>query len=833
MRLPALSPRSVAGNLQWMTTGTVTASFVAPGRNVRFASGTQTLAEFYRRLALYGSLPGAFQHRTLMRRTPVSAVIERMARSAPAAIEDYPHWQRRIVETAEFVAGMDPAPVEPWSLLTVELPVHAAGGVAVAARQFAALTGAMPKPPGDEDVERAQRDADALLANLRTFVPDLQPATAGDLRWYCEWACTFGGLEPAWTHPYYQDPEPGRTMLMPLCDAGLNLDGHHGTFVTVDTDVRPERGEPAVEQRVHQAILVVSDHPSSWRYPGFCLWDELTDLPFTVELVASGRVVANRKARAELNPAFKALAWMEQESEDDATPHVDAQDAWEQINAELDALREHRGPAVPSTLAVRVGARTVDELDDRVRTVSSVLDAEAVRLTRPRGRQTQLWASLLATGGDAPVLAPFRRQLHARDLASVGLHHADVLGDDRGRVYALAGAAHPDAPPRLIHRDPTWGPRDDAGNRAAVRANTGDLGVGKSLDVKLDVLDVLCLGGGAIVIDRSLDREWSRASLAFPVEPSVVDPASSRHTLDPLRVFAANLPDDVERRADLLRLAETHTLGYLALKLRIGDDDDQRYDVLTHAVQALLSDRTLLPPSMPNLLRLLNQYAGHDAPEPALPSAGERDAAAKLAMRLGNVARSSTAAANVMRDAPPVDLTNPAVVFSVPGLDLDTADGHATIYLLSALTIAFLHATDRFNLVALTEFEALAKDRRGARLANETTRQTRRANGGLVADSQLVVDYVDPQLFRIRTIARNEDPDAALAALRFAGVADPSDSLVAALMTAETGMKLYTDHRRRTGWADVLPPLDEDTFRAFRTDPGRPVSRWELGSAAA
>jgi hypothetical protein len=806
------------GNVQWTPAG-VTATFITPTVNMTHRRRETRLSPFHGWTGLYASLIGPFSQSAIHRQVPEQAVIDRMAAAADPAL---PAWDQRIDETVQFIRQLPRRPTENLGTLTVRLPVAESRSKTL--WPLLASLEHPPPMPAHAEQQQARKEAAKQLTLLSALVPGIRPATTGELLWLSAFHMTFGGVEPDYTRPEFTaDPAVPR-LVLPLGDGHLRRRGGRRPSVQIDA---PILIDGAVDrQDVYQAFLVVSDFARAWDYPEAALAEDLANLDVRTTTHILGRAVPNQQARNALDKFFKATDWVETESAGDATPHIDALTAREDLNRELEQLASHGGPATPAVIVIRVGASNPDELEESCKLLQATLDPVQTRFIRLAGQQTSLWTATLPGSGQQHRLNRWARAMHSKDLAGLGLFHGHDLGDPDGRLYALHAADGDASPIRLVFRNPMRGPRSEHGNAGATSGAVGDMGSGKSLSVKMDADTVLAMGGGVFAIDTSEQREWQRACRGFPTASIVVDPADPTWTFDPLRTFTSNLPGQPERRADMLRLAERHTIGFFAIRLSIPSEDDDRYDALESAVQDLLSDDPPLPPTSPNLLRVLQWRASDSSIGPApddprlrpVTDPGAQSSHATLVTRLRNLARSQGKGRNIMGDGRTLDLSAPCIVISDPGVDYSTIEGRATVYLASAYAAAYMNATPRFNLATITELRILDEHQWGSRLVDDLLTQTRRANGGLAADSQLARHYRRPELFIERTAARTRDENAARAAIEFVG-AEPTAALIAQLQTMATGLKLYRDRDGNVGIIDVIPPIDERRMLLFRADP--------------
>jgi len=846
------APMHVMGNVQWHVSGLVTASFLVDTTNVRYMSPERRLIEYYRANAMYSSITQPFIHESATVQVPPSTVMDRMAATVGGYdnLHKYPHWQKRMDDTLAFVTNNLPAaPVEDLSMLTIALPIKRDAPHKTIWKMFQNATSGSSSVPEEQEQMVARRMADTQFRRLRLLTDRVRPASEADLRWYSAFAQTFGGIEPPRTHPHFNIDPQFPMPIIPLINADLKA---HSKHIEIESPIvyDPVLGRKGGSQTVYQTFLVVNGFARAWRYPDAALWDDLHDLPFPIRAAYLGRSVPNATARRSLNKIYKHLNWVEEESEADAVPHIDAIAARSAIDGELAELARHGGPAMPGTIVIGIADTDLEKLEENAQSITEILDPTQTLLHRVRGKQVDLWSAINPGSPRPMIVGHYERQFHAGDIAGLGIHHGHKLGDDTGRLYGLLSARSEGAPPRLVFRNAIKGPLDSEGNRGALTSNTGSVGAGKSMDAKQYVHDVLSLGHGAFVLDRSEDQEMVRFALAGPVPAIVIKATDSRTTIDPLRVGMANLPNKADARAHMLELTEKHTLDWLAIQASIKDDDDPRYDMLARAVHLLLDQSNLSPltPSLPNVLRIMRHFAGDtDGPAPPALADGspdprfraptdqfQRQHASAVALKLSNLAASGRVGTNLFGNGIPLDLSAPYIVFSAPGLTFDSNHDRAVIYLVTSLALTFIRATNRFNLIYLPELAELGKDRFGLKLVDDVKRQSRRSWGGLITDSQFARDYrqTGEELWTWRTAARAETETAAKDALKLVGH-DPTGDDIADLMTAPTGQKFIRDMDGNMGWVDVLPPLDRDVYSLARTDPGRPTTEIEDLEAVA
>jgi hypothetical protein len=842
------------GNVQWHVSGLVTATYIVDTVNVRFMAPERRLIEYHRANAMYSSITQPFIHESATVQVPPSTVMDRMAATVGGYdnLYKYPAWQKRMDDTLDFITNRLPAPpVEDFSLLHIALPIDRKAAHKTVWKMFQNVTSGTTGPPSEQEQMVARRLADNQYRRLRLLTDRVTEAKESDLRWFSAFTQTFGGMEPPRTHPHFNIDPAFPTPIIPLVNGEINRQPRKHIEIEAPVVYDPVLGmKGGSSQRVYQTFFAVNGFARSWVYPGAALWDDLHDLPFPIRAAYLGRSVPNATARRSLNKIYKHLSWVDEESSSDAVPHIDAIAARSSIDGELSELARHGGPAMPGTIIIGIANTDLEKLEDNARSIVELLDPTQTLLDRVRGKQADLWAALNPGSPRPMIVGRYERQFHAGDIAGLGIHHGHKLGDDTGRLYGLLSAPHEDSPPRLVFRNAIKGPLDSEGNRGALTSNTGDIGAGKSMDAKQSVHDVLALGHGAFVLDRSEDQEMVRFALAGPVPAIVIKATDPRTTIDPLRVGMANLPSSADARAHMLELTEKHTLDWLAIQASIKDDDDPRYDMLARAVHILLDQSNLgtLTPSLPNVLRIMRTFAGDEdampipllangTPDPRfkVPTDNfQRQNASAVALKLSNLASSGRVGTNLFGEGKPLDLSAPYIVFSAPGLTFDSNHDRAVIYLVTALALAFIRATDRFNLIYLPELAELGKDRFGLKLVDDVKRQSRRAWGGLITDSQHARDYlqVGEELWTWRTAARAGTETGARDALKFVGH-DPTSDDIADLITAPTGRKFIRDMDGDMGWVDVLPPLDQEVRNLARTDPGRPKAAIEDLEAVA
>jgi hypothetical protein len=386
-------------------------------------------------------------------------------------------------------------------------------------------------------LERARVRADRAHARLADYL-QARPASGAELQWLVRRAFCRGLGEPAIDGLH--EPRAlifernGEALLAPLEGDVLRwMDGwveHRGRALRIESELGVS----------WQAQLVLGALPERADFPGAraeLMFAPPESLPFGIDLSLNARFLPNdlalRIARRRIQDADQIMR-AESDGEQGASDlgyrrTLQARDLLAYLQS------SSRPPLLRATLAIAVGARGEQELEERVEMCRRAYGE--VRLHRPLGDQLQLFCQHLPA--QRTRVAGYDDTLTAEQVAAMMPTASHEAGSASGFYlgHTLSGSARP---VRLHLRE---GSESD---RNATILSVGALGSGKTtLDQKLKYEGFL-LGARVIDCDPKGDHRFHRLAEVAPHVESITlrpDPAL-RGVLDPLRVAPAHLRQD-------------------------------------------------------------------------------------------------------------------------------------------------------------------------------------------------------------------------------------------------------------------------------------------------
>ncbi|MFE3580608.1 ATP-binding protein [Streptomyces vinaceus] len=838
--------RHVAGHLLWASSGGVWAVW----RVEPLAGGylpAQVRQELLGRItSLVRSMPGMDPRLfVLAARTDPGEVAERMVQGVDW--QRLPAWAEVCAAGIDLLDGQEMHERTVW--LTVPLPSKAGATTAALGAMYtevAAALGLSPVPVSEGEVRAAHEAAERLQTSLGGGLA-LRPASPAEIVWMVQHAVSRGLEEPllsdaAASQRYGSRIHGGQLLSPSYADLGqvrLAEGGQErrpagrkrrsgGSWWRSATAVSPlGRLWLQVESEAgtgYQAHLVLAELPPAVAAEAADVLAQLEGLPFPVDVSVDLRVVAAKKARAQVQRKKREL--LDQAGQYGAQPTgmpyslPEAAGDLEEQDARM--ARTSVEVEVQSVTVLTVWGRDAATCDGRARELSAALVSGDYRVVRPIGMQEELFVLGLPGGVRAPKLGQFTQHQLSEDWAACGALTVSRVGDPTG---ILIGRDLDCGTLRPVLLNPADAPQVNASASSAV---IGELGAGKSTLEKLIAAAVVDRGGQAIVIDRTPLREWSRfAKASIGDRSQVIDAAQAQLSIDPLRVFGG-------------AVGAHYALSYLTLQLGVGAMTAAGA-VLHHAVEEVAGGPE---PSMGKVLGVLS----------ALASAGgsRADAAATMADLLRIVA-SNPLAAMVFDSALPVvsvtgDLGADMVVVTTAGLTLPPREafadaevlrqqplealiGRAVLYLLAAIArqAAFTDPT-RFCLVSLDEVYWLTSSAEGAALVHEILHDGRKHGAGVFLGAHAKEELgKDAGLVAYRYLARTTDRTRAAKGLRFLGLDGDDEDLLRLVTTGlspvgqagREGEMLLRDPRMQVGRIQVIAPEVPRLREHLFTTPGR------------
>ncbi|WP_143648813.1 ATP-binding protein, partial [Streptomyces alkaliterrae] len=586
----------------------------------------------------------------------------------------------------------------------------------------------------------------------------------------------------------------------------------------------------------YQSLLVLSQMPEKFTFPGSEYLAELDRLGFPVDWVARLKVVRGSEAESK---AQRQAAELEHQYEEYAEDPIGPPPTLDKATAAIDDYRQELSDRteveVQAMVAMCVWGQTPGEADRRAAAVSAEFKDALYEISRPVGQQEELWYGMLPGARTPSVMVRHRQYLLSRGFAMAGPFATAQLGDERGPLFGLhttSGGARP------VLVDWARGPREEAASASA--AFIGESGSGKTTAMKTAVYQILAGGrragqprsrGRVVVVDRTAHMEWAAFTRACPGTTQVIEIGQDAQvSLDPLRIFS-----DV-------REARRYTQSFLTLLLGIAPRSEEGL-ALREAIGAVLQHRR---PSLKVLLGELEQR-------------GRRDAAARRAGRaLGAFEDLDMSRALFDEALPPLAAGGAdAIVFAVHALSLPTAQeleaglekvedekvfGRAAMYLIAAVSRSICFSSpSEFCVAVWDECWWLTSSPEGLELVLEMVRDGRKNLAAAFLASHDPED-IGPSDSRRGAIIRGliprkwlfRQPDLELArrGLAFLGLNPDDPDLQTTVMTqlspvglspqerqARAGECLHRDLAGRISGMKVVTPPDAAIEPHLHSDP--------------
>ncbi len=551
----------------------------------------------------------------------------------------------------------------------------------------------------------------------------------------------------------------------------------------------------------HQALLVLGALPEEASFPGAdveLLYAPL-EVEFPVEASLSVEFVSNRVAqRLAQKRMVDADQQAKEETHGEHGPTVKTSEktmAARELQARLGG--SDRPPLLRSAISLRVGARSAEELEERVERLRA--EYGRVELHRPLGEQHRLF--LAGMPAQSFPLRDYQAHLLPEQIGAmvptaishagseIGPYIGHALTGSRAPVlFDLAEACKLSRPPSVLL--------------------TGSLGSGKTIALETLLYQAFCQGSTPIVdVDPKGDHRLNRLpGVAESIEEiELQGSATQRGLLDPLRIGGDSredlaygfltqvLPQPVPAewqtkiRAAVGAVVATdgRTCTEVLRALREGDEVARQ---AAEALEVHLSS---------GLARL-----AFGEPDRELPEAGR---AQLISIRIRGLVRPQPG-------TPRTELQD------------DERVSQAILRLVSAYALRLCAADERVHSVlALDEAWALLADAQGRSMLERFSRTGRSANITPILASQMVGDAaeLEPLIgsYFAFGVEREAEAERALGLLRL----DPDDEAARQrLIGFRSGRCMYLDHHGRTLPMRFDP--GEELLEALDTTPAREES---------
>ncbi|MER7467889.1 ATP-binding protein [Streptomyces sp. NPDC097981] len=838
--------RHVAGHLLWAPPGGVWAVWRVEPLAGGYLPAPVRQELLGRITALVRSMPGMEPRLfVLAARTDPGEVAERMVEGIDW--QRLPAWAEVCAAGIDLLDGQEMHERTVW--LAVPLPGKTgatAGALGAVYAEVSAALGLAPAPVPQGEVRAAREAAERLQTSLGGGL-GLRPASPAEIVWMVQHAVHRGLEEPllsdAVASPLYGSRIHGGQLLSPsyadlgqvrLAEGGQErrseargLQGAGSWWRSAAAASPLGRLWLQVESEAgagYQSHLVLAEFPPAVATDAADVLAQLEGLPFPVDVSVDLRVVAAKKARAQVQRKKREL--LDQAGQYGAQPtgmpHSLPEAAGDLEEQDARMARTSVEVEVQSVTVLTVWGPDAATCDGRARELSAALAAGDYRAVRPIGMQEELFVLGLPGGVRAPKLVQFTQHQLSEDWAACGALTQSRVGDPSG---ILIGRDLDCGTLRPVLLNPADAPQANASASSAV---IGDLGGGKSVLEKLVTAAIVDRGGQAIVIDRTPMREWAAfAQAAMGGRGQVIDAAQAQLSIDPLRVFGG-------------AAGAHYALSYLTLQLGVGAMSAAGA-VLHHAVEEVSAGPE---PSMGKVLDALTGLAH---------LGGSRADAAATMVDLLRIVASNPLAAMVFDAALPVvslagDLGADMVVVTTAGLTLPPREafadvevlrqqplealiGRAVLYLLAAIArqAAFSDPT-RFCLVSLDEVYWLTSSAEGSALVHEILHDGRKHGAGVFLGAHDADELgKDAGLVAYRYLARTTDRTRAAKGLRFLGLDGDDEDLLRLVTTGlspvgqagREGEMLLRDPRMQVGRIQVIAPDVPRLRERLFTTPGR------------
>jgi len=390
---------------------------------------------------------------------------------------------------------------------------------------------------GVSELERARVRADQAHARLADFLP-VRPVRGVELQWLIRRAFCRGLGEPLLDGLH--EPRAlvcernGEAVLAPLeGDVMRWMDGyveHRGRVLRIESELGTS----------WQAQLVVGALPERATFPSprvELMFAPVESLPFGIDLSLNARFLPNelalRIARRRVQDADQIVR-----AESDGEQGVTDQ-GYQRTQEARDLLAylqsSSRPPLLRATIAIAIGARDEEELEERVEMCRRAYGE--IRLHRPLGDQLELFCQHLP--GQRTRVAGYDDTLTPEQVAAMMPTATHEAGSRKGFYlgHTLSGSSRP------VRFNLREGSESD---RNTTILSVGALGSGKTtLDQKLKYEGFL-LGARVIDCDPKGDHRFHLLEEVAPHVECIAlrpDPAL-RGMLDPLRVAPEHLRQD-------------------------------------------------------------------------------------------------------------------------------------------------------------------------------------------------------------------------------------------------------------------------------------------------
>lgn len=570
------------------------------------------------------------------------------------------------------------------------------------------------------------------------------------------------------------------------------------------------------KEKSYAAYLTIDTVIGELEFPSselFYYQQESFDFPVDVSMHVE--IIENKKARSIVRNKKKELEDQNNHAYQNDTDTEDAVINGIRDSEELEnELAATKGAMYKLSYVVRVTAKSIEQLEERVDEIKDFYSDSNIRLVRPFGDMLGLsWEFLPAS---KRYLNDYIQYVTADFLGGLGFGASQMLGDEYGIYIGWNRETR-----KNVYINPALAAQGIRGTVTNALATTelGSLGGGKSVFINLLSYFIALYGGRVLVIDPKSERgHWKEKLPEFGDEMNIVNLASDEvygGLLDPFVIM--------KREKDAEKLA----LDILTYLTGVTINDGDKFPELREAVRRVSKrkEKGMLfvieelhnaeNPVAENLARHIEGFCDYDFAQ-LLFSDGRVKGAISLDRQMNIV--------QVQDLVLPGKETPPQEYSSAERLSV------AMLIVISNFALDLIYS-DRsiFKSVVMDEAWSILSVAEGKALAGKMTRAGRSMNAGVHIVTQNAEDVGDEKMknnIGAKFAFRSRDIVEIKKILTFFGL-DPEDEGNQKILSGlENGECLYQDIYGRTGVLCV-DVMFSDLFDAFDTRPPQKIEEGE------
>ncbi|WP_448812113.1 ATP-binding protein [Agromyces bauzanensis] len=662
------------------------------------------------------------------------------------------------------------------------------------------------------------------------------PATPAELAWI-HFHSQLRGLrmdEVVPTPDVDADPEveftvmrSGRELSYPLLDEGGQSDvKRRERFVPFRRrylKVESDRADVAS----YQAMLAVTGTPpGGWTFPGVEWISWVDQMGIDVDWAIRMQVVDAEQSKDRNRRAERTL----DDQYEQQSGNVSITGSQNGLDHHAALLQEFHGKIsadereveVQATIVFAIGGDSAEEVSETANTIRKQYRAQNFILDAVLGEQESLWWAMQPGVPTTRIVRELAQLSTGRDLSTTVPVITYDVGDEHGILVGENISSGRNSPTFLDLYGATQS------NLSGSCAVVGELGGGKSVNLKIIAGAVVDRGGRLVVIDRSQPLEYAKfARTLAPESTTIVEILNPEYSLDPLRVFGNGEGPRI-------------TQSLFAAMLRV-----EAFDERGTFLSSVLDPEYTAANGIDSLQKLLQHVSELGTPE-----------AQSLARTMNTIA-SKPDLGRVLFDSslPPLPLKARATVFCTRGLELpkeaelaneqryrhmsiEKIFGAAIYSLLASIGRTICFATDEeFALFLVDEAHHMTSQPTGLEEITRFVTEGRKSAAAIALGTQTVAQLGSADvrgLIPIRIVMRLQDENLARDAAKWLAGEKASDELVEDIQSLSPpdprdpnrrvplhrrGESIMRDSQKRLGHVRWLLPQREARREAILTTP--------------